>query len=376
VVILRGHQINPWDLRPFEELKDRFQVVCLVTRSNVFDASSLGIEKLPTRAVRDLLPGGRTGDVAARALGDRYLRLSSKLAGADIVHTAELGSWVTRLPAELKAELGYKLVVTTWETIPHRNAYRRFRAREHRRLALRHVDLYLATTERARECLLLEGVAEESIEVCAPGVDERRFAAEASTPAPSEHTILSVGRLVWEKGHQDVLRALAALEHGIVPRPGEDAVPARLRVVGVGPEERRLRRYAEDLGVSHLVDFSGGTSYERMPTVYRSSTCLVLASLPTVTWEEQFGMVLVEAMIAGLPIIAAASGAIPEVVGERGTFFEPGDWIGLARALAAGPLAEPPGTTHAADEARIVAYSAPAAARRLAAAYERVLAAT
>jgi glycosyltransferase involved in cell wall biosynthesis len=113
-----------------------------------------------------------------------------------------------------------------------------------------------------------------------------------------------------------------------------------------------------------------------MPTVYRSSTCLVLASLPTVTWEEQFGMVLVEAMIAGLPIIAAASGAIPEVVGERGTFFEPGDWIGLARALAAGPLAEPPGTTHAADEARIAAYSAPAAALRLAAAYERVLAAT
>lgn len=377
VVVLRGHQINPWDLRPLEELKDRFDVVCLVTGSNVFDTGNLDVDQLPTRAVRDFLPRGRTGDVGARILGDRYLRLSSKLAGADVVHTAELGSWVTRLAAELKAKLGYKLVVTTWETIPHRDTYRRFRARAHRRLALRHADLYLATTERARECLLLEGVPAERIEVCAPGVDERRFASESSTQTPpSEHTILSVGRLVWEKGHQDVVRALAALEHGVVPRAAESPVRARLRVVGVGPEERRLKRYADDLGVSHLVEFFGGTSYDGMPAVYRSSTCLVLASLPTVKWEEQFGMVLVEAMLAGLPIVASASGAIPEVVGDGATLFRPGDWIGLARALASGPLAEPPGTKHIAAEARLAAYSAPAAAQRLAAAYERVLRAT
>ena len=338
VVVLRGHQVNPWDLGPFEQLNDRFDVVCLVTGSNAFDAGAVGVDKLSTHAVRDLLPRGRTGDVAARILGDRYLRLSSKLVGADIVHTTELGSWVTRLPAELKAKLGYKLVVTTWETIPHRDTYRRFRARAHRRLALRQADLYLATTERARACLLLEGVSAQKIEVCAPGVDERRFAADSSAPAPPEHTILTVGRLVWEKGHQDVLRAVAALEHGVVPWTANGPLRARVRVVGVGPEERRLKRYAHDLGVSHLVEFLGGASYDRMPAVYRSSTCLVLASLPTATWEEQFGMVLVEAMHAGLPIVATASGAIPEVVGDGATLFRPGDWIGLARALASGPL--------------------------------------
>ena len=73
-------------------------------------------------------------------------------------------------------------------------------------------------------------------------------------------------------------------------------------------------------------------------------------------------------------IIAATSGAIPEVAGDSATYFAPGDWIGLARTLAAGPLARSPGARVEHRAERVERYSTAAAAERLAAAYERALA--
>jgi glycosyltransferase involved in cell wall biosynthesis len=100
---------------------------------------------------------------------------------------------------------------------------------------------------------------------------------------------------------------------------------------------------------------------------------MVLASLPVPGWEEQFGMVLAEAMAAGLPLLVSTSGAIPEVAGESATYFSPGDWVGLAQALAAGPLAGAPGARVEHPAERVERYSTAAAATRLAAAYDQVL---
>jgi glycosyltransferase involved in cell wall biosynthesis len=104
-----------------------------------------------------------------------------------------------------------------------------------------------------------------------------------------------------------------------------------------------------------------------MPAVFEHASCFVLGSLPTPMWEEQFGMVLAEAGAAGLPIVAAQSGAIPEVLRGNGTLFAPGDWEGLAAALA--PIVSEPPQRVRYDEL----YSVEAAADRYAAAYARVL---
>ena len=77
-------------------------------------------------------------------------------------------------------------------------------------------------------------------------------------------------------------------------------------------------------------------------------------------------MVLAEAMAAGVPVVAAASGAIPQVVRRGGTIFPPGDWVALARLLAG---ASPRCPARARAE-----YSLAAAAERLRSAYRRVLA--
>jgi glycosyltransferase involved in cell wall biosynthesis len=295
-----------------------------------------------------------------------------------------LGYWHSGDAARRKRVNGFKLVLTVWETLPLLAAFRNHWARAYRKRTLAEADLFLPTTERARSALLLEGVPAERIDVCYPGVDLERFAAVGEPViSPGEHVILSPGRLVWEKGHQDIIRALAALQAGIVDSPA--SVTSRLIVVGSGPEERRLREHAADLGVGDRVEFRS-VPYEDMPDLYAHASCMVLASLATAGcnrylgdvphcfWEEQFGMVLAEAIAAGLPIVASSSGAIPEVVGSAAEYFVPGDWIGLARKLADGPLARPPGERVAHDPQLIGRYSAEGATERLAAAYDRVLA--
>jgi glycosyltransferase involved in cell wall biosynthesis len=218
----------------------------------------------------------------------------------------------------------------------------------------------------------LEGVEEARIRVCPPGIDLQRFGRRAER-VPDEHVIVSPGRLVWEKGHQDVLRAVAVL--------ARDGLRPRVRIVGRGPEARRLRGYASELGIGDQVEI-GSVAYDEMPDVFASASCMVLASLPQATaqlhpfdvprafWEEQFGMVLAESMAAGLDILASESGAIPEVLDGHGTLFASGDWPRLARLLRSGPLAREPGARVEYPQALVERYSTRAAAERLAAAYE------
>jgi glycosyltransferase involved in cell wall biosynthesis len=109
-----------------------------------------------------------------------------------------------------------------------------------------------------------------------------------------------------------------------------------------------------------------------MGAVFASAACVVLASLPVWHWEEQFGMVLAEALVSGTPVITTRSGVIPDVVGNSATLVDPGDWVGLARELAEGPLNNPPVVPtidpHFADVYSIESY-----ADRLCSAYRRVL---
>jgi glycosyltransferase involved in cell wall biosynthesis len=302
------------------------------------------------------------------------------------VHAAELSFWFAADAARRRQDAGFRLVQTVWETLPMLVAYRNRHARRFREQVLAGTDLFLPTTERAALALQLEGVASERMTLCPPGIDTTRFAVSPEAPVV-EHTIVSPGRLVWEKGHQDVMRALALLHRGIVRTPSGETVRPRLLIVGAGPEEARLRAHAADLGLAGSVEIRG-VPYEEMPAVFAAASTMVLASqaianaafhpfdIPHAFWEEQFGLVLAEAMASGLAILASSSGAIPEVLaGTNATLFRAGDWMQIARDLAAGPLTAPPAARVEYPPELVRRYSTPAAAERLAAAYDRVLAA-
>jgi glycosyltransferase involved in cell wall biosynthesis len=383
VLIVRGHLSTPWELRPWLELPDRYEVSYLLTGSNRF-ARPAGLRVVPARALRDLLPPGPLGELSAGVLGDRYLSAEEAFAGADIVHAAELSFWFAADAARRRRRNRFRLVQTVWETLPLLVAYRNRHARRFREQVLAGTDLFLPTTERAALALQLEGVAPERMTVCPPGIDTARF-AQSPREQPSHHTLVSPGRLVWEKGHQDVLRALALLHRGIVRTPAGEAVRARLLVIGSGPEEARLRAYAADLGLGDAFEIRA-VPYEQMPSVFAGASAMVLASqgvamaplhpydIPHAFWEEQFGLVLAEAIAAGLAIVTTTSGAIPEVVrGAPVHLVAPGDWPAIARALAEGPLSQAPGARVSYPPEILERYSTAAAARRLTDIYDGLL---
>jgi glycosyltransferase involved in cell wall biosynthesis len=367
----------------WEELPERFQVSVLLTSRNAYEVGDVRIGRSGARSLRNFLPPGRLGDFAMGLTGDRYLGADEAFAAADIVHSEELNYWHSGDAARRKNGNRFKLVLTIWETLPLLSAFRNRWARVYRQRTLEKTDLFLTTTERARSALLLEGVPGDQIDVCYPGIDVTRFSAtsQPGTP-PREHLIISPGRLVWEKGHQDVIRALAALRDGLVD--SRDAPAPRLLIVGSGPEEARLEEHARELGVGDRVEFQS-VSYDEMPELYAQASCMVLASLSTAAcgrylgdlprcfWEEQFGLVLAEAMAAGLPIVASTSGVIPEVAGEAAEYFSPGNWLEIAQRLAEGPLARPPGARVEHPDELVDRYSTTAAAVRLAGAYDWVL---
>ena len=152
--------------------------------------------------------------------------------------------------------------------------------------------------------------------------------ALAPVPGASVTRLLFVGRLVERKGAEFTLRALAALRAA--------RRSATLAIVGDGPERSSLETLARKLGVVDAVTFTGLLPPDEVGGWYARSDVLLL---PAVTdWkgeQEGFGMVLVEAMRAGLPVVASRSGGITDVVrdGETGLLVPERDASAVTAAI-------------------------------------------
>jgi glycosyltransferase involved in cell wall biosynthesis len=121
----------------------------------------------------------------------------------------------------------------------------------------------------------------------------------------AKHRIVSVGRFVPRKGFDVVVRAMPAISDAeLVIVGGPD--PA---VLDADPEARRLRELAVELGVDDRVHFLGAVAREDMPSLLRSAD--VVACTP---WYEPFGIVPLEAMACGIPVVASAVGGMLDTV--------------------------------------------------------------
>ena len=170
-------------------------------------------------------------------------------------------------------------------------------------LAGRSADDIIAISDHARDRLVGEyGFDEDQVHLIPHGVDTDRFHPHDEVhPAvdPDKLSLLYVGRLAPRKGVALALRAFAAAEHSGM----------ELLVGGTGRHEERLRRLASDLGVADQVRFLGYVPGDELPLLYSSADVFVLPSQ-----YEGFGLVLLEAVACGTPVIAANVGGVPTAV--------------------------------------------------------------
>jgi glycosyltransferase involved in cell wall biosynthesis len=134
-----------------------------------------------------------------------------------------------------------------------------------------------------------------------------------------------IGRLVPEKGVDDLVTLVELLRDR----------PVTLAVWGAGPLLPSL-----ESGLGGTGRILGPLDYHDVATALHACDVLLVPSRRTATWEEQLGRVAVEAMMCGRPVVAYATGALPDVVGEGGILLREGDILRLAEAVR--QLAESP----------------------------------
>jgi D-inositol-3-phosphate glycosyltransferase len=178
------------------------------------------------------------------------------------------------------------------------------------------------------------GIDTCKVSIAPCGVDLGLFSADGpAAPRTRRHRILSVGRLVPRKGVDLVIRALPRLA-------AAGYVDVELLIVGGGaapgvlhsdPEVRRLMALAGELGVLPQVTLLGQVPRAGMPGIFRSADAVVCTP-----WYEPFGIVPLEAMACGVPVVAAAVGGLRDTVVDRGTGIHvpPQDPGAIASALA------------------------------------------
>jgi glycosyltransferase involved in cell wall biosynthesis len=194
----------------------------------------------------------------------------------------------------------------------------------------RDVDRIVATcTDEVFE-LLRMGAHRRRVTVIPCGVDLRRFTADgpAEPRPPGRHRLVIACRLVERKGVGDAVSALAEIEDAELHVAGGPAA------ADLGRDEQacRLRALAERIGVGDRLVLRGSVDRDAMPPLLRSADAVVCAP-----WYEPFGIVPLEAMACGVPVVATAvGGQIDSVMdGVTGVHVPPRDPARLAAALRA-----------------------------------------
>jgi glycosyltransferase involved in cell wall biosynthesis len=180
------------------------------------------------------------------------------------------------------------------------------------RARYRHVHRIVAVSRFVEASVLRAGFASDQVEVIYDGVKlpplpehEERLSARRRWNIPDDGSLPllgCVGYLLPEKGQEFLIRALPLVQ-GRYPK-------ARLLLAGDGPCRTRLEQLARDLGVAASVQFAGVV--DDIGQVYHALDFFVFPSL-----AEPLGSSLLAAMSYGLPVVAVARGAVPEVIEDR-----------------------------------------------------------
>ena len=185
-------------------------------------------------------------------------------------------------------------------------------------------DAVTVVSQTTRMAVLAAGVDPGKVHLIPNGIDHAFWSAGEKTPLAARLPIvLSVGRLHPVKGHDVLLRAFA--------RVVGDLPAARLCIIGEGGFRGELQTLTRQLGIQSSVDLPGELDAEQVRAQMGRARCFVLPSR-----SEGLPLALLEAMAAGLPVVASGVGGVPDVLaGGLGWIVPPEDPAALSTGLAA-----------------------------------------
>lgn len=187
----------------------------------------------------------------------------------------------------------------------------------------------IITISTATKKFCLEaGLDEDNIGIIPFGVDTNFFRPLDVHKDKKIFQILSVGYLIERKGFEYLIKAMPSVlkEHNHV----------RLKIVGSGPLESKLKDLIHELDLEDEVEIVKNVSDEELLMIYNSADLFVLPSIVDSQGNtEGLGVVLLEAMACGLPVIGSDVGGIPDIVkdGENGLLVIEKDVVGLSKAI-------------------------------------------
>jgi glycosyltransferase involved in cell wall biosynthesis len=332
VGIIRGPFLNEWEMQTYEFLpENEIEVSALAPKDNFYDLDSIKFPIVKTHQLGHFNRIPFLNLLLQKQFGLNYylLRFNDFAKHVDILHTAETYHIFTHQ----SIRSGKPTIVTVWENIPF-NWYKKPYIKVIKS-TIKRATHFIAITRRVKSALELEGVDSDRISVIPAGVDINKF-----KPAPKNKNILNklkipeyskvilfIGRLVWEKGIFNLIFAFKKLI--------KDYKDLSLIIVGNGPEKNYINKLVLKLGLEKKVRFIRKINYNIIDKIYNLADLFCVPSIPTRYWKEQFGMVFVEAMSCGIPVISTCSGSIAEVIDHNssGILVPPMDNIELTRAI-------------------------------------------
>src|SRR5512145_2443496 len=282
------------------------------------------------------LPLPLSGDIAAAIPVSPFMEQLIPSLKLDVIHTHHpilLGQTAARKAEELGLPLVFTFHTQYWEythyvpfpqeTIQEflKNALRKWLRR-----FMRKCQHIVIPSESIREILVREYGLQERYTVILTGIDlepyrcANRQSLRKEQGWQDETVMISVGRLATEKNWDTLLHAFAR----VYPQHSD----ARLVLIGAGPARGALQSLASELGIAEHVTFTGALPFDQVPCYLKAADMFPFASV-----TETQGLVTMEAMAAGLPVVAVNGSGTRDIVehGKQGFLVE-----NDAEALAKG----------------------------------------
>lgn len=342
--IVWDNGVSKWMSQMFEPLADinGADATLFVGEKNKHDVKGISMKMQRLTHREEILLGAATPVQSLRRLVNApfkkmyyyYNSLGKYLDNMDVVESTDASRTLYTVASLKKRGMRFKLVMSCTENIPYRQVFDD-KSIHIKRSCYGAVDHFIPWCDTIKKAMLLEGFPEEKITTVYTGLDLDLFKPVARDEALLKEfdvpvggmVILYVGKLAsWKGVHMLPNAAKALLQMGYKN--------FTFLIAGKGAQFDNLQNVIKEAGIQRHFRYAGFVPYMEMQRLYSLADIFVMPSYPTMHTQEQFGMVLVEAMACKVPAVVSATGSIPEVAGDAGLIFNAGDFFGLAGKIA------------------------------------------